>query len=68
VASGLLATGHFGTTDLILVVVVAILLVGAALLALAETALSRTSKAKALSLRDERRRGSGRLVRLVENP
>jgi putative hemolysin len=68
VASGLLATGHFGTTDLILVVVVAILLLGAALLALAETALSRTSKAKALSLRDERRRGSGRLVRLVENP
>jgi CBS domain containing-hemolysin-like protein len=47
---------------------VVVLLVGAGLLALAETALSRTSRAKALSLRDEHRRGSGRLVRLVENP
>ena len=67
-SSTVLATGHFGTTDAILVAVVVVLLVGAALLALAETALSRTSKAKALSLRDEHRRGSGRLVRLVEHP
>jgi len=68
VSSAVLATGHFGTTDAILVVVVVVLLVGAGLLALAETALSRTSRAKALSLRDEHRRGSGRLVRLVEHP
>jgi len=66
VSSTVLATGHFGTTDAILVAVVVVLLVGAGLLALAETALSRTSKA--LSLRDEHRRGSGRLVRLVEHP
>jgi putative hemolysin len=67
-SSAVLATGHFGTTDAILVVVVVVLLFGAALLALAETALVRTTKAKALALRDERRRGSGSLVRLVENP
>jgi putative hemolysin len=67
-SSALLATGHFGTTDTILLVVVVLLLVGAALLALAETALVRTGKAKALALRDEHRRGSGALVRLVENP
>ncbi len=66
--AALFATAHFGTTDVILVVVIVVLLVGSALLALAETALSRTSKAKALALRDEHRRGSGRLVRLVENP
>jgi CBS domain containing-hemolysin-like protein len=63
-----LATEHFGATDAILVVVVAVLLVGAALLALAETALVRTSKAKAQALRDEHRRGATRLVRLVEHP
>ncbi len=67
-SSAVFATGHFGTTDAILVAVVVVLLVGAGLLALAETALSRTSKAKALALRDEHRRGSGRLARLVENP
>ncbi len=60
--------GTSGPTDAILVVVVVVLLVGAGLLALAETALVRTSKAKALALRDEHRRGSGRLVRLVEHP
>src|ERR1019366_7334960 len=68
VSTAVFASEHFGTTDVILVVVVVVLLVASALLALAETALVRTSKAKALSLRDERRRGSGRLVRLVENP
>jgi CBS domain containing-hemolysin-like protein len=68
VSSALLATGHFGTTDAILLVVVVVLLVGAALLALAETALVRTGKAKALALREEHRRGSGALVRLVDNP
>jgi CBS domain containing-hemolysin-like protein len=68
VSSALLATGHFGTTDAILLVVVVVLLVGAAVLALAETALVRTGKAKALALREEHRRGSGALVRLVENP
>lgn len=63
-----LGTEHFGATDAILVVVVVVLLVGAALLALAETALVRTSKAKAQALRDEHRRGANRLVRLVEHP
>jgi len=63
-----LATEHFGTADVVIIVVVVVLLFGAAVLALAETALVRTSRAKALSLREEHRRGSGALVRLVDRP
>jgi CBS domain containing-hemolysin-like protein len=65
---GLLATQRFETADAVIVVVVVVLLVGAAVLALAETALVRTSRAKALALREERRRGSGKLVHLVDHP
>jgi len=67
-APDVLATEHFGTADVIIIVVVVVLLFGAAVLALAETALVRTSRAKALSLREEHRRGSGALVRLVDHP
>ena len=46
-----------------------VVLVGtAAFLALAETSLTRINRVKALTLVEERRRGSGRLLRLVEHP
>ncbi|HUY23576.1 MAG TPA: hemolysin family protein [Acidimicrobiales bacterium] len=63
-----LLTQRFGTADVVIIVVVVVLLVAAAVLALAETALVRTSRAKALALSDEKRRGASRLARLVEDP
>jgi CBS domain containing-hemolysin-like protein len=54
--------------DWLLIVVVAVLLFASAGLAMAETSLIRTSKAKAKALEDEGRRGSHRLVHLVEHP
>jgi CBS domain containing-hemolysin-like protein len=62
------ATAQFDAADAVMLVVVALLLVASAVLALAETSLVRTSKAKALSLREEGRRGARPLVRLVEHP
>jgi magnesium and cobalt exporter, CNNM family len=47
---------------------VVLLLVACAGLAMAETSLVRTSRAKAKALEDEGRRGAHRLVRLVEHP
>ncbi len=47
---------------------VVVLVVTSAVLALAETSLVRTSRAKALALRDEGRRGARQLLRLVERP
>ena len=58
----------FGPEDVALCVVVVVLLAGSALLALAETALVRTGRAKAKSLADEGRRGAKVLVRLTEDP
>ena len=59
VTAAVLATGalHRRSTC-ILIVVVVVLLVASAVLALAETSLVRTSRAKALSLVDEGRRGA----------
>ena len=47
---------------------VIVLLCGSAVLALAETSLVRMSRAKAMALDDDGRRGARSLVRLVENP
>jgi CBS domain containing-hemolysin-like protein len=63
-----LASDAVTTTDIVLLVVVAVLLVASALLAMAETSLVRTTKAKALALAEEGRRGARQLVRLVEHP
>jgi CBS domain containing-hemolysin-like protein len=63
----LLATS-FGAEDAILIVVIAVLLAGSGVLAMAETSLVRMSKIKAKSLVDEKRRGARQLARLVENP
>jgi len=58
----------FGAEDAIMIVVIALLLAGSGVLAMAETSLVRMSKIKAKSLVDEKRRGARQLARLVENP
>jgi len=64
----LASSARFQPTDIVLLVVVVILLVASAVLALAETSLVRTSRAKALALEDEKHHGAKQLVRLVERP
>jgi magnesium and cobalt exporter, CNNM family len=64
----LLATSGFGTVDAILIVIIALLLAGSGVLAMAETGLVRTNRVKAKSLVDQKRRGARQLARLVENP
>jgi CBS domain containing-hemolysin-like protein len=64
----LLAASGFHAVDAILIVVIAVLLAGSGVLAMAETSLVRMSRIKAKSLVDEKRRGARQLARLVENP
>jgi CBS domain containing-hemolysin-like protein len=58
----------FTAVDGALLVVVVVLLGVSAVLALAETSLVRTSRAKAMALVDDGRRGAKVLLRLTENP
>ncbi len=51
-----------------MLVAVAVLIVVAAFLAMAETGLTRTNRIKALSMIEEKRRGANALLRLVEHP
>jgi putative hemolysin len=67
-AGALVAAASFTPGDLILIIVVVVLLGASAMLALAETSLVRMSRAKALALVDDGRRGAKVLVRLTENP
>jgi len=64
----LLAAAGFQAADAILIVVIALLLAGSGVLAMAETSLVRMNRIKAKSLVDERKRGARQLARLVENP
>jgi putative hemolysin len=64
----LLAADGFHAVDAILLVVIAVLLAGSGVLAMAETSLVRMNRIKAKSLVDEKRRGARQLARLVENP
>jgi len=64
----LTATATFSVSDGILIMVVVVLLAASALLALAETSLVRMSRAKAMALVEDGRRGARMLVRLTENP
>lgn len=57
---------HFGTEDAVLLAVVAALIILTGFLAMAETALTRTSKVKALTLVEEKRRAASTLLRLVQ--
>jgi CBS domain containing-hemolysin-like protein len=58
----------FTAVDGALLLVVVVLLGVSAVLALAETSLVRTSRAKAMALVDDGRRGAKVLLRLTENP
>jgi len=64
----LLAASGFRSSDAILIVVIAILLAGSGVLAMAETSLVRMNRIKAKSLVDEHKRGARQLARLVDNP
>jgi CBS domain containing-hemolysin-like protein len=61
------STHHFGTEDIILLVVVVVLIIATGFLAMSETALTRTTKVKAMTMVEEKRRGAPTLLRLVEH-
>lgn len=56
---------HLSGQDVILLVVVVLLIIATGFLAAAETALTRTTRVKAVTLVEEKRRGAGMLLRLV---
>jgi putative hemolysin len=58
---------HLGGTDILLLVVVLVLIFATGFLALSETAITRMSKVKAVSLEEEGKRGATTLLRLVEH-
>lgn len=55
-------------SDVLSIVAILVLLVVAAFLAMAETAIARMSRVKALHLEQEKRKGAPTLVRIVEDP
>ncbi len=55
-------------TDALLLGVVVLLVIFAALLAIAETSMTRISRIKAMALADEGRRGAGVLINLLQHP
>jgi len=59
---------EFSSGDGWIIVAVLVLIVASAMLALAETGLTRTSRARAKALEDSGARGARSLRRLVENP
>jgi CBS domain containing-hemolysin-like protein len=63
-----LATAGFQSVDWILIAAIAVLLGFSGALALAETSLVGTTRAKAKALLDDHRHGARPLVRLVEHP
>ena len=64
----MLASARFTGTDAALLGTVLVLIAFSALFALSETAITRTSKVKALALVEEQRRGATALFKLVEHP
>ena len=56
------------TAETLMLVAVFVLIGAAAFLAMSETALTRINRIKAMTLAEEKRRGSAALVRLVEHP
>jgi CBS domain containing-hemolysin-like protein len=57
---------HLNSEDVILLIVVGVLIIATGFLAMAETALTRTTKVRALTLIEEKHRGAGMLLRLVQ--
>ncbi|HLI45529.1 MAG TPA: hemolysin family protein, partial [Acidimicrobiales bacterium] len=66
--AGVLATARFGGADVGILVAVLVLIGASAVLALAETGLTRMSRPKAKALVDARHHGARALLRLVEDP
>lgn len=64
----LAASGRLRSADVGLIVAIGALLLVSGALALAETGLTRVSRAKAMTLMEEGHRGAVRLMRLVERP
>jgi putative hemolysin len=58
----------FGTTQVLMIVSVLLLIVIAGFLAMSETSLTRMTRIKAGAMADEGRRGAKTLVRLMEHP
>jgi hypothetical protein len=58
----------FGGVDIVYLIIIVALLFASGFLAAAETSLVRTSRIKARSLQEDRRRGAQALVDLVEHP
>ncbi|HWI04145.1 MAG TPA: CNNM domain-containing protein, partial [Acidimicrobiales bacterium] len=56
------------TAEGLILAAVLALISAAAVLAMAETSLTRTNRVKAITLLEEKRRGANALVRLVEHP
>jgi putative hemolysin len=63
----MLATSSFSGADAALVAGAVVLILLSAVFALSETAITRTTKVKAVSLVEEKRRGAPSLLRLVEH-
>jgi putative hemolysin len=63
----MVATSSFSGTDVALVAGAVVLIMLSAVFALSETAITRTSKVKAMALVEEKRRGANSLLRLVEH-
>ena len=64
----MILAGAFHPSDLAILAVIVVLLAFSGILALAETSLVRTSKARARSLYELKKRGSKSLYKLAENP
>ena len=64
---GMVATSSFNGTDVGLLAGAVVLIVLSAVFALSETAITRISKVKAVSLVEEKRRGAVSLLRVVEH-
>ena len=67
IAATAVSKHHLSSTDVILLVVVVVLIIATGFLAMAETAITRITKVKALTLVEEKRRGAATLLRLVKH-
>ena len=67
-SGGYLAVGQFTNLYVVLIAVAAVLVIFSAVLALSETAITRTSRVKAMAMVEEKRRGAASLQKIVERP
>ena len=62
------SSSHFSDADAVIVGAVVILIALSALFAMSETAMTRMSRVKAISMVEEHKRGASSLLKLVEHP